>query len=65
VIQYFLYSSLPPGWATLVILLSLFNGIQLVFMGIIGEYVGAIFDEVKARPHYIVEEKINFGDTEG
>jgi len=65
VIQYFLYSSLPPGWATLVILLSLFNGIQLVFMGIIGEYIGAIFDEVKARPHYIVEEKINFGDTEG
>jgi glycosyltransferase involved in cell wall biosynthesis len=65
VIQYFLYRSLPPGWATLVILLSLFNGIQLVFMGIIGEYIGAIFDEVKARPHYIVEEKISFGDTEG
>jgi glycosyltransferase involved in cell wall biosynthesis len=64
VIQYFLYSSLPPGWATLVILLSVFSGIQLVFMGIIGEYIGAIFDEVKGRPHYIVEEKINFDEAE-
>jgi glycosyltransferase involved in cell wall biosynthesis len=60
VIQYLFYSQLPPGWATLVILLSIFNGTQLVFLGIIGEYIGAIFDEVKGRPHYIVEEEINF-----
>lgn len=60
VIQYFLYSNFPPGWATLAILISVFSGIQLIFLGIIGEYVGAIFDEVKARPHYIVAEKINF-----
>jgi dolichol-phosphate mannosyltransferase len=59
-IQFFFYSSLPPGWATLVITLSVFSGIQLVFLGIIGEYIGAIFDEVKGRPHYIIEEKINF-----
>jgi glycosyltransferase involved in cell wall biosynthesis len=65
-IQYFLYRSLPPGWATLVITLSVFSGIQLVFLGIIGEYIGAIFDEVKGRPHYIIEEKINFnGEQEG
>lgn len=64
VIQYFLYSSLPPGWATLVITLSVFNGIQLIFMGIIGQYIGAIFDEVKGRPHYIIEEKINFSETD-
>jgi polyisoprenyl-phosphate glycosyltransferase len=58
--QYFLYGSFPPGWTTLTILLSIFSGTQLVFMGIMGEYIGAIFDEVKGRPHYIVEEKINF-----
>jgi polyisoprenyl-phosphate glycosyltransferase len=61
-VQYFLYASLPSGWTTLTILISLFSGVQLIFLGIIGEYLGAIFDEVKARPHYIVEEKINLGD---
>ena len=64
-VQYFLDKSLPPGWATLTILLSIFSGIQLTFMGIIGMYIGAIFDEVKARPHYIIEEMINLQDKAG
>lgn len=59
-IQYFVLGSFPSGWATLVILISIFSGTQLIFLGIIGEYIGAIFDEVKARPHYIVDELINF-----
>ncbi|MEM3000940.1 MAG: glycosyltransferase family 2 protein [Candidatus Nitrosocaldus sp.] len=58
-IQYFVDETLPSGWATLTILLSFFSGIQLIFLGIIGEYIAAIFDEVKGRPHYIIEEKIN------
>ncbi|MGH6890779.1 MAG: glycosyltransferase family 2 protein [Dongiaceae bacterium] len=61
--QYFLLAKLPPGWATLVIALAVFNGIQLIFLGIIGEYIGSIFDEVKGRPLYIVDEKINFPET--
>lgn len=60
IVQYFFLESLPSGYATLVVLLSVFGGLQLIFLGIIGEYVGAIFDEVKKRPHYIVDEKINF-----
>lgn len=63
-VQYFLDKSLPPGWATLTILLSIFSGIPLTFMGIIGAYIGAIFDEVKSRPHYIIEEMINFQDRQ-
>ncbi len=59
-IQYFLDETLPSGWATLTILISFFSGIQLIFLGIVGEYIAAIFDEVKGRPHYIIEEKINF-----
>jgi glycosyltransferase involved in cell wall biosynthesis len=59
-LQYLVYSSLPSGWTTLAILIPFFSGLQLLFMGILGEYVGAIFDEVKGRPHYIVQKKINF-----
>ena len=48
-----------PGYATIVVLLSFLGGIQIMFLGIIGEYIGAIFDQVKMRPHYIIEEAIN------
>lgn len=58
--QYFYLEHLPSGWTTLVILVSGFSGIQLIFLGIIGQYIGAIFDEVKGRPHYVIEEKVNF-----
>ncbi|MEQ9000830.1 MAG: glycosyltransferase family 2 protein [Coleofasciculus sp. B1-GNL1-01] len=64
VVQYFIYASLPSGWTTLVFLVSIFSGVQLIFLGIIGEYIGAIFDEVKGRPHYIIEDKVNFNHDE-
>ena len=41
-----------------------FSGMQLLFLGIVGAYIGAIFDEVKARPHFIVEERVNFHPQE-
>jgi polyisoprenyl-phosphate glycosyltransferase len=63
-IQYFTIDQMPSGWTTLVIIISGFSGIHLIFLGIIGEYIGAIFDEVKARPHYIVDEDIGF-EAEG
>ncbi len=45
----------PIGNPTIVIVVSLFSGIQLLSLGIMGEYVGRIYDEVKRRPKYIVE----------
>lgn len=45
----------PNGWATTIILLCVFGGIQLFCLGIIGEYVGQVFKEVKGRPRYIKE----------
>ena len=48
----FLHNS-PSGWATVVVLLSVFGGIQLFCLGIIGEYVGQLYTEVKSRPRYI------------
>jgi dolichol-phosphate mannosyltransferase len=46
----------PPGFTALTFLLVTFSGIQLLFMGIIGEYVGRIYQEAKRRPQYVVDE---------
>jgi glycosyltransferase involved in cell wall biosynthesis len=54
VIEYFVYGNNVPGWATLVTGMGFFSGVQLLSIGILGEYVGRIFDEVKQRPVYIV-----------
>lgn len=45
-----------PGWATLTVALTLLGGIQLISIGVLGEYIGLIFTEVKNRPLYIVEK---------
>jgi len=44
----------PPGFATTIVAILLLAGIQLITMGVIGEYVGRIFEEVKRRPLYII-----------
>ena len=48
----------PSGWATLVMLIIFLGGFQIFCLGIIGEYLGQIFSEVKARPRYITEKEI-------
>ena len=47
------------GWASTLAVSLFFNGVVLIMLGIIGEYIGRIFDEVKARPLYIVARTIN------
>jgi glycosyltransferase involved in cell wall biosynthesis len=51
---------LVPGWLTIVLVTSFVGGIQLVVVGVVGEYVGRIYDEVKARPLYLVRELHGF-----
>ncbi len=58
ILEKIIYNNTPNGWATLVVLLTFFGGLQLFCMGIIGEYVGQIYREVKARPRYIVETEL-------
>jgi polyisoprenyl-phosphate glycosyltransferase len=53
-----------PGFPSLIVSVMFFSGIQLIFLGVIGEYVGRIFAEVKHRPLYLVAEEIDLaGDS--
>jgi glycosyltransferase involved in cell wall biosynthesis len=52
--EHLIYGHPIPGWPTLVVGLMFFSGVQLLSIGIIGEYIGRIFDEVKQRPVYLV-----------
>jgi polyisoprenyl-phosphate glycosyltransferase len=51
---------LTPGLSTTVLVITFFSGTQLLGLGLIGEYVGRIYDEVKRRPLFIVDREINF-----
>lgn len=59
-----LFHGAITGQATTLIIVLLLGGIQLIFLGIVGEYLGRIYDEVRARPLYIAREVLN-GDTHG
>jgi glycosyltransferase involved in cell wall biosynthesis len=55
-------TNFPLGNPTIVILLCLFSGIQLLSLGIMGEYMGRIYDEVRRRPKYIVQSRLGWDD---
>jgi glycosyltransferase involved in cell wall biosynthesis len=47
------------GWTSIVVPIYFLGGIQMIFLGVLGEYVGKIYMEVKGRPRFIIEKKIN------
>jgi dolichol-phosphate mannosyltransferase len=47
------------GWTSTIIIIIFFGGIQLLTIGVLGQYIGNLFDEVKDRPDYIISERIN------
>lgn len=49
-----------PGWTSLVVVTTLIGGVQLIVLGVIGEYIGSIHEEVKRRPLYVIGELENF-----
>ena len=59
-LQHLIGIELTAGLSTTVILLTFFSGIQLLSLGLIGQYISRIYDEVKRRPMYIIDKKINF-----
>lgn len=60
--QKFFTDATVTGWTSMVSLILIFNGMILFILGIIGEYMGRIYDETKNRPLYIIREKVNFDD---
>ena len=54
IVEHYTMGTDVPGWATLAVSMMFFSGVQLLSIGILGEYVGRIFDEVKQRPVYLV-----------
>ncbi|MGZ5131447.1 MAG: glycosyltransferase family 2 protein [Caldimonas sp.] len=57
-------ANIVPGWATLAVSAMFFSGVQLLSIGILGEYVGRIFDEVKQRPVYLVRHDSGGAQTD-
>jgi glycosyltransferase involved in cell wall biosynthesis len=56
---------ITPGLPTTVLVVSFFSGVQLLALGVVGEYIGRIYDETKRRPMYIVDKKVNFSGSIG
>jgi dolichol-phosphate mannosyltransferase len=56
-IRVFLHKA-PQGFTALIVAITFFSGVLLFFLGVIGEYVGRIYEETKARPEYIVRRTV-------
>lgn len=63
VIRTLLFGSDVPGYASLAVIMLFLGGIQLISLGVIGEYLGRIFEEVKGRPLYLVQGAFGFDGT--
>ena len=61
--RFFVAGHMPPGYTSLIVMMLFLGGLQLTVLGILGEYMGSVFDEVKHRPLYIVDEVIRHGDA--
>ena len=62
IVSRFVMKGVVSGWASVIVLLAVLSGIQLVLLGVIGLYIGKVFEEVKHRPIYLVRRSLGLGD---
>lgn len=55
----------PPGFATLVVIVCFFSGVQMMLLGVVAEYLGRVFEQVRGRPTYIVREVVGLDPAGG
>jgi polyisoprenyl-phosphate glycosyltransferase len=63
VVARFVFHATVPGWTTVIVMVSLLAAVQLIMTGILGEYIGRIYEQVKLRPLYVVAETINCAEA--
>ena len=51
------FTHADSGWTSLFVLIIFFGGVQLLTIGIVGAYIGNLFDEIKNRPEYIIQKQ--------
>ncbi len=59
------FGKVVPGWTTLMAAVIFLGGIQLIVVGVVGEYIGRIYVEVQQRPLYLIKQKIGFSEKGG
>ena len=64
VVMYFIGNTVS-GWASMTSLICFIGGVQLICLGILGEYIGKIYLETKARPRYIISERTYANENNG
>jgi polyisoprenyl-phosphate glycosyltransferase len=63
VVARFVFHATVPGWTTVIVMVSLLAAVQLIMTGILGEYIGRIYEQVKLRPLYVLSETINCAEA--
>jgi hypothetical protein len=65
VLRVLIYGRDVPGYASLMVVLLFCFAIQMIAFGVLGEYVGRLYQEVKGRPIYLVKHRVGFDDSNG
>ncbi|MDR2231942.1 MAG: glycosyltransferase family 2 protein [Tannerella sp.] len=58
--KFFGFSNAETGWTSIITIIVFFGGVQMLTIGVLGQYIGVLFDEIKNRPEYIIDETRNF-----